>query len=471
MTAPHCARRLRASHAIISRPSGSAALRSAVASRRCAVRFAWRHPEAPPGTPRVLAAGGPQDAGESARALAEEELKTLRRCRRVITSQLVAKEPLVDRSDRHRLRCRRPDVGARDARLHAGARTARTRASRSTTWPCSKITNGDGVMDKRTVFADKLVLPRAIKVLDARRARRRAAEPVADEGHQRRPEGRHEGPRQQYLRPRRSQHRAQREQPVLGTRQHHLHVRARLAPAVARTANSRPCRRSSRGQWGALEDDAGRIYRNVNDAPLFVDFIAARYYMRNPNLVRTRGLYDPLISREASVDLAGAGDARRQSRLPRSVLPPRRQLADASRASARPSSTAAIACRRSCYGDAFITDSTDQPRPPLQARRRRHRPAEGGRRLRQGGDPRVVGRALPAGEPARPRPTVRSTSSTCIAASCRRRFTGRTILRDYIKARDLEQPVNLGRIWRIVHDTTKRDQAPALSKATPRRRS
>ncbi len=27
-------------------------------------------------------------------------------------------------------------------------------------------TDGDGVMDKRTVFADKLVLPRALKVLD-----------------------------------------------------------------------------------------------------------------------------------------------------------------------------------------------------------------------------------------------------------------------------------------------------------------
>ena len=38
-------------------------------------------------------------------------------------------------------------------------------------------------------------------------------------------------------------------------------------------------------------------------------------------------------------------------------------------------------------------------------------------------------------------------------------------LRDYIKAHDLERPVNLGRIWRIVHETTKRDQKPALSKA------
>ena len=38
-------------------------------------------------------------------------------------------------------------------------------------------------------------------------------------------------------------------------------------------------------------------------------------------------------------------------------------------------------------------------------------------------------------------------------------------LRDYIRARDLEKPVHLGRIWRIVHTTTKRDRAPALSKA------
>ena len=55
-----------------------------------------------------------------------------------------------------------------------------------------------------------------------------------------------------------------------------------------------------RGQWGASMDDAGRVFRNVNDAPLFADFVAVRYYARNPNLVRTRGLYEPLISREDS---------------------------------------------------------------------------------------------------------------------------------------------------------------------------
>ena len=40
-------------------------------------------------------------------------------------------------------------------------------------------TNNDGKMDKKTVFLDKLVLPRALKVLDKRRARGRAAASLA----------------------------------------------------------------------------------------------------------------------------------------------------------------------------------------------------------------------------------------------------------------------------------------------------
>src|SRR5262249_43503684 len=38
---------------------------------------------------------------------------------------------------------------------------------------------------------------------------------------------------------------------------------------------------------------------------------------------------------------------------------------------------------------------------------------------------------------------------------------------DYIHARDLERPIGLGRIWRIVHDTTKLERKPAMSKAPP----
>jgi mono/diheme cytochrome c family protein len=57
----------------------------------------------------------------------------------------------------------------------------------------------------------------------------------------------------------------------------------------------------SRGQWVVSQDDAGRIYRNVNDSPLFVDYTPSRYFIRNPNVVRTRGLYELLIEQEDAI--------------------------------------------------------------------------------------------------------------------------------------------------------------------------
>src|SRR5262245_1482537 len=50
----------------------------------------------------------------------------------------------------------------------------------------------------------------------------------------------------------------------------------------------------SRGQWGVTQDDAGRIFRNTNESALHVDEVPARYYMRHPNLLRTRGSYESL---------------------------------------------------------------------------------------------------------------------------------------------------------------------------------
>ena len=40
-------------------------------------------------------------------------------------------------------------------------------------------------------------------------------------------------------------------------------------------------------------------------------------------------------------------------------------------------------------------------------------------------------------------------------------------LRDHIVARKLEQPIGLGRIYRVVHDTTRRDATPALAAQSP----
>jgi hypothetical protein len=48
----------------------------------------------------------------------------------------------------------------------------------------------------------------------------------------------------------------------------------------------------SRGQWGQTQDDFGRIYRNSNSSALGIDFVPTPYFVRNPNLVRTRGSYE-----------------------------------------------------------------------------------------------------------------------------------------------------------------------------------
>ena len=221
----------------------------------------------------------------------------------------------------------------------------------------------------------------------------------------------------------------------------------------------------SRGQWGASMDDAGRIYRNVNDAPLFVDFVAAKYYARNPNLVRTRGLYDPLISREAStiwpiratrgvnrgyrdqffrpddssVTIQGVGTpvVYRGDRLPKEL-----------------------------YGDAFITDSTTNLV-------HRYKIVDDGTGRLKAVDGYAKGEILVSwDERFRPVNMLGGPDGTLYVVDMYRGIVQEAIywtdfLRDYIKARDLEQPVKLGRIWRIVHETTKPERKPALSKATP----
>ncbi len=86
-------------------------------------------------------------------------------------------------------------------------------------------TNDDGVMDTRTVFADKLVLPRAIKVLD--RAVLVGEPPnlwlMKDTDGDLKADTR-DLVSDNYGRGRR-EHRAQRQQPVLGDGQRHVHVR------------------------------------------------------------------------------------------------------------------------------------------------------------------------------------------------------------------------------------------------------
>ena len=325
--------------------------------------------------------------------------------------------------------------------------------------------NGDGVMDQRTVFADKLVLPRALKVLDKGVL---VGEPpnlwfMKDTDGDLKADVK-DLVNNSYGRPGASiEHNANSLlwalDNVMYTSEHDWHLRLKNGKFETLPA-------PSRGQWGASMDDAGRIYRNFNDAPLFVDYVAPRYYARNPNLARTRGLYDPLIAREES------------------VIWPVRQTRGVNRGYRdqffRPDDTSVTIqgvgtpviyrgdrLPRELYGDAFITDSTTNLV-------HRYKIVDDGSGRLRAVDGYAKGEILASwDERFRPVNMLGAPDGTLYVVDMYRGIVQERIywtdfLRDYIAARDLEKPVHLGRIWRIVHQTTKPERKPALSTATPR---
>jgi len=159
-------------------------------------------------------------------------------------------------------------------------------------------TNGDGRMDKRTVFADGLILPRALKVLDGGAL---VGEP----------------PNLWLMRDTNHDLKADTKDLVTNTY-------GRLDANVEHNANSllwavdnwiytsevdtflryRDGRFDvrhtlARGQWGASQDDSGHVFRNSNESALHADFVPTYYYSRNPAMLRTRG---------SDEFLGGAGD-------------------------------------------------------------------------------------------------------------------------------------------------------------------
>jgi mono/diheme cytochrome c family protein len=158
-------------------------------------------------------------------------------------------------------------------------------------------TDNDGVFDKRTVFMDKLIMPRAFKILDRNCAlvgappnlwkacdtngdlksdtRELIANTFSNQGVvEHGANGLYWG-----------------MDNTIYVSEHTWDVE--YADGKFRT---RPSLR--RGQWGITQDNGGRIYRDVNTDPLFVDYVAPKYFMRNLNLVRTDGLYESLVKQE-----------------------------------------------------------------------------------------------------------------------------------------------------------------------------
>ena len=163
--------------------------------------------------------------------------------------------------------------------------------------------NDDGIMDTRTVFADGLIQPRGLKVLDRGAL---VGEP----------------PNVWLLKDNdRDLHVDGKELVTIGygRRETNVEVNANglywaldnriYAAGIGvdmyfrwQGGRIETQKSLSRGQWGLTQDDAGRIYRNHNESVLHVDLIPTPYFARNPSLLRTRGSHEMLIDAGGEVN-------------------------------------------------------------------------------------------------------------------------------------------------------------------------
>jgi mono/diheme cytochrome c family protein/HEAT repeat protein len=212
----------------------------------------------------------------------------------------------------------------------------------------------------------------------------------------------------------------------------------------------------SRGEWGVTHDDAGRIYRNTNESVLHADLVPTQYYMRNPNLLRTRGSYERLADEANNANVVWpvrrnpgtnrayqAGIDREDGTLAKftSVCAPMIYRGDRLPAE--------------LYGNAFVAE----PAANLVSRVI----------IDDTGSGLTVRKAYERGEflastDERFRPVWVSNApdGTLYIADMYRgviqqRADITEYLRDHIIRNKLEKPTGMGRIYRVVHETTRRD--------------
>jgi mono/diheme cytochrome c family protein/glucose/arabinose dehydrogenase len=155
-------------------------------------------------------------------------------------------------------------------------------------------TDGDGKMDKRTVFADGLVLARALKVLDHGvlvgeppnvwlmhdtngDLHMDSKELVTNEF------GQLDGDPQNNA------------NGLFWAMDNRLYTAGQVDIFLQYKRGIFSVQKTLlRGEWGVSQDDAGRIFRNTNSSAVHVDLVPTPYFARHKGLLRTRGSYEAL---------------------------------------------------------------------------------------------------------------------------------------------------------------------------------
>jgi mono/diheme cytochrome c family protein/glucose/arabinose dehydrogenase len=319
-------------------------------------------------------------------------------------------------------------------------------------------TNGDGVMDKRTVFADGLVLPRALKVLEHGVL---VGEPpnlwlMHDTNGDLKVDSKELVTNQFGRADANLEHNAN---GLLWALDNWMYTSETDVYLRFKNGKFETAKTLSRGQWGGSQDDAGRIYRNTNESVLHVDVVPTPYYARNPYMLRTRGSYESLEgdNREVNTVWPARATPGVNRGYQEGILRSDGSLA------AYTSANSPLVYRgdrlpRELYGNVFIAE----PAANLIGRVI----------VEDAGASFEARRAYPKGEflastDERFRPVYLSNApdGTIYIVDMYRGIIEHRgyiteYLRDQIVARKLEQPTGLGRIYRVMHDTTRRDTAP-----------
>jgi mono/diheme cytochrome c family protein/glucose/arabinose dehydrogenase len=326
-------------------------------------------------------------------------------------------------------------------------------------------TNNDGKMDKRTVFADGLILARALKVLDT--GVLVGEPPYAWLMHD--TNGDLKMDKKEQVTDIYGRREARVEQNANGFHwglDNWMHTANGDQILRFKDGKFEVQRSLSRGEWGVTHDDAGRIYRNTNESSVHVDFVPTPYFMRNPNLLRTRGSYEPLRDPDNAVNIVWP--ARPTPGTNRAYqFGIRREDGTLNRFTAvcAPLVFRGDRLPADVYGNMFVAEPAanlvsrivlEDDGTTLQARKAYER-----------------GEFLSSTD-ERFRPVYLSDAPDgtlyivdMYRGVIQQRADITEYLRDHIVSRKLEQPNGHGRIYRVVHETTRRDPKRMTSKAAP----
>jgi mono/diheme cytochrome c family protein/glucose/arabinose dehydrogenase len=323
----------------------------------------------------------------------------------------------------------------------------------------------DGRMDKRTVFADGLVLARSLKVLDRGVL---VAEPP-NVWLMRDTDGDLKMDAKELVTDRYGRRETDPENNANGfdwgldnvmhtAGQADIELRLRngaieILPTLAR------------GEWGVTHDDVGRTYRNTNESALHVDLVPTAYFARNPALLRTRGSYERFADGDSSLNVIWpARPNPGTNRAYQTGIDRADGTLEKFTAVCAPLVYRGDRLPRELYGSVFVAEPAANLVSRLvltedAGRLRARRAYERGEFLAS------------TDERFRPVFIANAPDGTLYIADMYRgiiehRLSLTIYLRDYILGKKLDQHTGYGRIYRVVHETTRRDTSPVVAKQT-----